>query len=40
MVRMRKDVGLLLIDCPVICCDALNQDDCTTVDLQLEVQNC
>ena len=27
MVRMRKDVGLLLIECSVTCCDALNQDD-------------
>ena len=32
MVLMRKDVGLLLIDCLVTCCDAL--------DLQLEVHNC
>ena len=27
MVRMRKDVDLLLIECPVTCCDALNQGD-------------
>ena len=27
MVCMRKDVGLLLIECPVTCCDVLNQDD-------------
>ena len=26
-LRMRKDVGLLLIECPVTCCDVLNQDD-------------
>ena len=27
VVRMRKDGSLLLIDCPVTCCDALNQGD-------------
>ena len=26
MVRMRKDVCSMLIDCPVTCCDVLNQD--------------
>ena len=24
---MRKDVGSLLIDCPVTCCDVLKKDD-------------
>ena len=25
----KKEAGLLLIDCPVTCCDVLNQDECS-----------